>query len=34
MYEQGEGPEFSLEEWFSEKQKLGLGKLIFSHYFL
>jgi glutathione S-transferase len=26
MYEQGEGPEFSREEWLSEKQKLGLGK--------
>jgi glutathione S-transferase len=26
MYHQGEGPEFSREEWLSEKQKLGLGK--------
>jgi hypothetical protein len=29
MYEQGEGPEFSREEWLREKEKLGLGKLIF-----
>ena len=28
MYEQGEGPEFSLEDWLCEKQKLGLGKLV------
>jgi hypothetical protein len=34
MYEQGEGPEFSREEWLSEKEKIGLGKLIFSYYFL
>ena len=25
-YVQGEGPEFSREEWLSEKEKLGLGK--------
>jgi hypothetical protein len=29
MYEQGEGPEFSRENWLSEKEKLGLGKLRF-----
>lgn len=28
MYLQGDGPEYSREEWLSEKQKLGLGKLI------
>jgi hypothetical protein len=28
-YEQGEGPEYSGEKWLSEKQKLGLGRLIF-----
>ena len=33
-YETGEGPEFSREDWLSEKQKLGLGKLTFSHYLL
>jgi len=26
LYVQGEGPEYSQEEWLSEKQKLGLGK--------
>lgn len=26
FYVQGEGPEFSREEWLSEKQTLGLGK--------
>jgi hypothetical protein len=26
MYVQGEGPEYSREEWLSEKQKIGLGK--------
>ena len=34
MYEMDEGPKFSNEEWLSEKQKLGLGKLTFNHYFL
>lgn len=29
LYEQGEGPEFSRKEWLSEKENLGLGKLIF-----
>ena len=26
LYMQGEGPEYSREDWLSEKQKLGLGK--------
>lgn len=26
MYEQGEGPEFSREEWLSKKHTLGFGK--------
>jgi glutathione S-transferase len=28
FYVQGDGPEFSRDEWLSEKQKLGLGKMI------
>jgi hypothetical protein len=27
MYHQGEAPEYSREDWLSEKQKVGLGEL-------
>ena len=29
VYEQGEGPEYSGEQWLSEKEKQGLGMSIF-----
>src|SRR5437016_4434764 len=29
MYQLGEGPEYNREDWLQEKEKLGLGKLIF-----